>query len=146
MTFLGGGDIKKQKKPRISQVEKTTLSEKRTIDYNIQKLAESLIARDRKKALSIIRSRLNKPFESNTQHFVWKGWERALARQENNALIFQMLNGIEFPAIKKIFHDMKRKKTEILLRDHTQTALAKEYLPTWISLLEIYCNIYQDKQ
>ena len=95
--------------------------------------------------MSIIRSRLSKPFESETQKLVWKGRERALNRQENNALIYQLLNGMEFSIVKKIHQDMRRKKSEILIRDHTQTNLSNNYIATWVSLLEIYCNIRQDK-
>jgi len=148
MTFLGENNIYQLEEKLYVLIYRwnKAMSNTEAIDYAIHKLAKCLIERDRKKALSIIRSRLNKPFDNQAQQFVWKGWERALNRQEDYALIFQMLNGIEFSEIKKIYQDMKRKKSEILLRDHTQIELSKNYLPTWISLLEIYCNICQDKQ
>jgi hypothetical protein len=117
-----------------------------TIDLTIQKLAKSLVTGDRRKALSIIRSQLNEPFDDDYEHLVWKGWERALNRQENNALIYQMLTDIEPKIAKKVHQDLKKKRTEILTRDHTKEELSKYYIKTWISLLEIYCNIIQDKK
>jgi hypothetical protein len=117
---------------------------KASIDLEIQKLAKLLIEGDRKKALSAIRSRLNQPFDNISQQMVWKGWERALNRQENNALIYQMLTEITPKDAKRAHLDLKKKKSEILIRDHTQTDLSKYYLTTWVSLLEIYCNMIQD--
>lgn len=121
------------------------MADKASIDLNIQELAKILIDGDRRKALSIIRSRLNQPFDNMYQQMVWKGWERALNRQENNALIFQMLTEITPKDAKRAHQDLKKKKSEILIRDHTQTDLSKYYLTTWVSLLEIYSNMIQDK-
>ncbi|NHK32256.1 MAG: hypothetical protein FK730_12945 [Asgard group archaeon] len=121
------------------------MANKASIDLEIQKLAKILIDGDRKKALSIIRSRLNQPFDNIYQQMVWKGWERALNRQENNALIYQMLTEITPKDARRAHLDLKKKKSEILIRDHTQTDLSKHYLTTWVSLLEIYCNMIQDE-
>lgn len=121
------------------------MSSGKSIDITIQKLAKHLSDGNRKNSMSVIRSRLSKPFENETIERVWKGWERALNRQETNALIFQLLNGIETSEVKKIYQDMKKKKKELLVRDHAQIDLSKNYIATWVSLLEIYCNICQDK-
>jgi hypothetical protein len=121
------------------------MSAEPAIELVIQKLAKSLHKGDRRKALSIIRDHLKKPFENGYEQLVWKGWERALNRQENNALIFQMLNDLSPKEAKKTHQDLKKKRTEILTRDHTQTDLSKHYISTWVSLLEIYCNLLQDK-
>ncbi len=117
-----------------------------TGDISIRKLAENLSEGNKKGALSTIRSRLNGEFENNYQQLVWEGWKRALERDEPSSLIFQLLNGLEDDQAKITFQDIKKKKQEILIRDHTQTALSKYYITTWISLLDIYCNICQEKQ
>jgi len=117
-----------------------------TGDLSIRKLAENLSEGNKKGALSTIRSRLNGEFENNYQQLVWEGWKRALERDEPSSLIFQLLNGLEDDQAKITFQDIKKKKQEILIRDHTQTALSKYYITTWISLLDIYCNICQEKQ
>ncbi|MHA1210913.1 MAG: hypothetical protein ACTSSH_00495 [Candidatus Heimdallarchaeota archaeon] len=122
------------------------MADKGTVDMQIQKLAKQLTEGNRKGALSTVRSRLNDPFNNSSLRRVWKGWERALYRQENNALIHQLLNGLPYQDAKKAHQDLKRKKTEILTRDHAQTDLSKYFIATWVSLLEIYCNICQDKQ
>jgi len=121
------------------------MADKASIDLTIKELAKTLVEGDRKKALSIIRSRINQPFDNDYQQLVWKGWERGLNRQENNALIHQMLAELSPKDAKKVHQDLRRKKSEILVRDHTQTDLSDYYLSTWISLLEIYCNILHDK-
>ncbi|MFW9922003.1 MAG: hypothetical protein ACFFDW_01815 [Candidatus Thorarchaeota archaeon] len=111
-------------------------------DSEIQELAKSLIEKDRKKALSIIRQRLNASFDVEYEMLVWKGWERALNRQENSALISRLVDGIPEDDAKEIFKDLKRQKTEILIRDHTQTDLSKHYISNWLKLLEYYCSLY----
>ena len=122
------------------------MAAKNSIDVRIQKLAKLLTEGNKKGALSTIRSRLSEPFDNPTQQRVWKGWERALNRQESNALIHQLITGLDYPDAKKAYQDLKRKRSEILIRDHTQTDLSKNYIDTWVDLLEIYCNIRQDKQ
>lgn len=122
------------------------MTAKITGDLSIRKLAENLSEGNKKGALSTIRSRLNGEFENNYQQLVWEGWKRALERDEPSSLIFQLLNGLEDDQAKITFQDIKKKKQEILIRDHTQTALSKYYITTWISLLDIYCNICQEKQ
>ncbi|NHJ47413.1 MAG: hypothetical protein FK733_06480 [Asgard group archaeon] len=121
------------------------MSSEPAIDLVIQKLAKSLFEGDRRKALSIIRSQLNKPFDNGYEQLVWKGWERAINRQEGNALICQMLNQLSPKDAKRAHQDLKKKRTEVLTRDHTQIDLSKHYISTWVSLLEIYCNLLQDK-
>lgn len=122
------------------------MSSKKTSDPVLIKLAENLSKGNKKGALSTIRSRLNNSFANYYQQIVWKGWERALNRDETNALIFQLLNGLAFSEAKKALQDLKKKKTEILIRDHTQTDLSKHYISSWVSLLDIYCDIHQEKQ
>ena len=122
------------------------MSSKQTNDPALIKLAENLSKGNKKGALSAIRSRLNSPFANYYQQIVWKGWERALNRDETNALIFQLLNGLTVSEAKKAHQDLKKKKAEILIRDHTQTDLSKHYISSWVSLLEIYCDIHQEKQ
>ncbi|HUT80141.1 MAG TPA: hypothetical protein VMZ29_02985 [Candidatus Bathyarchaeia archaeon] len=122
------------------------MTEKIANDSNIQKLAKYLIEGNKKDALSLIRSKLSEESDDAPQQLVWKGWERALNRQENNSLIYQLLNGMPLKEAKKAHSDIKRKKTEILVRDYTQTDLSSNYLSLWASLLEIYCNIHKDNQ
>jgi len=117
-----------------------------TSDMSIKKLAENLSEGNKKAALSTIRSRLHGEFEDNYQQLVWEGFKRALERDEPNSLIFQLLNGLDDTEVKITYQDIKKKKHEILIRDHTQTTLSKYYITTWISLLDIYCNICQAKQ
>lgn len=121
------------------------MTAKVTGDTSIRKLAENLSEGNKKGALSTIRSRLNGEFQDNYQQLVWEGWKRALERDEPSSLIFQLLNGLEDDQVKITYQDIKKKKQEILIRDHTQTTLSKFYLTTWISLLDIYCNICQEK-
>ena len=123
-----------------------SLSSKQTKNPALLKLAESLSKGNKKGALSAIRSRLNSPFANYYQQIVWKGWERALNRDETNALIFQLLNGLAINEAKQAHQDLKKKKAEILVRDHTQTDLSQHYISSWVSLLEIYCDIHQEKQ
>ncbi|NPE06704.1 MAG: hypothetical protein GNW80_00340 [Asgard group archaeon] len=115
-------------------------------DSSIRILAENLSEGNKKGALSTIRSRLNGEFQNNYQQLVWEGWKRALEREEPSSLIFQLLNGLDNDQAKISYQDIKKKKNEILIRDHTQTTLSKYYITTWVSLLEIYCNICQEKQ
>ena len=115
-------------------------------DSSIRILAENLSEGNKKGALSTIRSRLNGEFQNNYQQLVWEGWKRALEREEPSSLIFQLLNGLDNYQAKISYQDIKKKKNEILIRDHTQTTLSKYYITTWVSLLEIYCNICQEKQ
>ena len=113
---------------------------------DIHQLANFLFEGDRKKALSHVRSRLSQPFdetESQYQEIVWRGWERALNRQENDSLIVQLLTGLSEEEANINFKDLKKKKTEILIRDHTQTDLSKIYLANWVTLLEHYCSLYK---
>lgn len=113
----------------------------------IKKLAVCLSEGDRKGALSIIRSRLNEPFDESEEEYqmiAWRGWERAINRQESDALVYQMLNGLSAKAADETFKDLKKKKTEILIRDHTQTELSKVYLSSWVTLLEHYCVLCKD--
>jgi len=117
-----------------------------TGDLSIRKLAENLSEGNKKGALSTIRSRLSGEFQDDYQQLVWEGWKRALEREEPSSLIFQLLNGLEDDQAKISYQDIKKKKNEILIRDHTQTTLSKYYITTWVSLLEIYCNICQEKQ
>ena len=122
------------------------MANKKDSSANIQQLASFLFEGDRKKALSHIRNRLNQPFNesvSQYQEIVWRGWERALNRQESDSLIFQLLNGLPEEEANKNFKDMKKKKTEILIRDHTQIDLSKIYLGNWVTLLEYYCTLYK---
>ena len=106
----------------------------------LQILAETLAHRDRKKALSFIRKRLQNSFNSEYEQLAWKGWERALHRQESMSLIFQLVNGMSAKDAKKAFQDLKKKRTEILIRDHTQTELSKQYIHQWVQLLGFYCE------
>ncbi len=122
------------------------MTAKITGDLSIRKLAENLSEGNKKGALSTIRSRLNGEFQDNYQQLVWEGWKRALDREEPSSLIFQLLNGLDDDQAKISYQDIKKKKNEILVRDHTQTTLSKFYITTWVSLLEIYCNICQEKQ
>ena len=122
------------------------MSEKTIIDTKIQNLAKSLLSGDKKAALTNITSRLNEPFEHEFEHLFWRGLERALIREENDALICQLLKGLKCTDAKKIYYDLKKKKSEILIRDHCQTNLSKFYLQNWVSLLEIYCELCLDKQ
>lgn len=122
------------------------MTAKITGDLSIRKLAEDLSEGNKKGALSTIRSRLNGEFQDNYQQLVWEGWKRALDREEPSSLIFQLLNGLDDDQAKISYQDIKKKKNEILVRDHTQTTLSKFYITTWVSLLEIYCNICQEKQ
>ena len=115
-------------------------------DSSIRILAENLSEGNKKGALSTIRSRLNGEFQNNYQQLVWEGWKRALEREEPSSLIFQLLNGLDNYQAKISYQDIKKKKNEILIRDHTQTTLSKYYITTWVSLLEIYCNICKEKQ
>ena len=126
--------------------EKNAVAEKKAGDLSIQKLAENLASGDKKGALSAIRSRLNGEFEDSYQQLVWEGWRRALERDEPSALIFQLLNGLDDDQVSKTYQDMKKKRSEILIRDHTQTDLSNYYIKTWVTLLEIYCNVCQEKQ
>ena len=111
---------------------------KSKIDPEIQKLAEALAKGDRRKALSIVRSRLNKPFTCEFHQHVWSGWERGLNRQEVDSLIVDLLNDLPEKDLKKTFADLKKKRSEILIRDHTQKDLSKFYLDSWVDLLEAY--------
>ncbi|MCE7746199.1 MAG: hypothetical protein GPJ52_13800 [Candidatus Heimdallarchaeota archaeon] len=122
------------------------MTAKITGDLSIRKLAENLSEGNKKGALSTIRSRLSGEFQDDYQQLVWEGWKRALEREEPSSLIFQLLNGLEDDQAKISYQDIKKKKNEILIRDHTQTTLSKYYITTWVSLLEIYCNICQEKQ
>ncbi len=122
------------------------MTTKITGDISIRKLAENLSEGNKKGALSTIRSRLNGEFQDNYQRLVWDGWKRALERDEPSSLIFQLLNGLDDEQARISYQDIKKKKNEILIRDHTQTTLSKYYITTWITLLEIYCNICQEKQ
>ena len=122
------------------------MTTKITSDINIRKLAENLSEGNKKGALSTIRSRLNGEFQDDYQRLVWDGWTRALEREEPSSLIFQLLNGLDDEQARISYQDIKKKKNELLIRDHTQTALSKYYITTWITLLEIYCNICQEKQ
>ncbi len=122
------------------------MSEKKAVSQSIIQLAESLANGDKKGALSVIRSRLSGEFHDNYQQLVWEGWKRALERDEPSALIFQLLNGLDAERVKESYNDMKKMSHEILIRDHTQEDLSKYYLKTWVSLLEIYSNICQEKQ
>jgi len=122
------------------------MTEKIAGDMSIRKLAENLSEGNKKGALSTIRSRLHGEFEDNYQQLVWEGWKRALERDEPNSLIFQLLNGLDDNQVNITYQDIKKKKNEILIRDHTQTTLSKYYISTWVSLLEIYSNICQGKQ
>lgn len=122
------------------------MTTKITSDINIRKLAENLSEGNKKGALSTIRSRLNGEFQDDYQRLVWDGWKRALEREEPSSLIFQLLNGLDDEQARISYQDIKKKRNELLIRDHTQTALSKYYITTWITLLEIYCNICQGKQ
>ena len=122
------------------------MAEKKAGDASMIKLAENLASGNKKGALSAIRSRLHGEFQDKYQQLVWEGWKRALEREEPSALIFQLLDGLDDTHVKKAYQDMKKKRNEILVRDHTQTDLSKFYIKTWVSLLEIYCNICQEKQ
>jgi len=122
------------------------VSEKKAVSPSIVQLAENLVNGNKKGALSIIRSRLNREFKDYYHQLVWEGWKRALEREESSALIFQLLNGLDDELVKKSYLDMKKKSSEILVRDHTQIDLSKYYIKTWVSLLEIYSNIRQEKQ
>lgn len=104
----------------------------------LQTLAETLVHGERKKALSFIRKRLNSTFNSEYEQLVWKGWERALNRKEGMSLIYQLVNGMPAKDVKKAFQDLKKKRSEILIRDHTQTALSKQYISQWVLLLGFY--------
>lgn len=106
----------------------------------LHSLAETLAQGDRKKALSFIRKRLNYSFNNDYEQLVWKGWERALNRQESMSLIYQLVNGMTAKDAKKTFQDLKKKRTEILIRDHTQTELSKHYIHQWVQLLGYYCE------
>ncbi len=117
-----------------------------TDNNDIQTLAKYLAEGNKKDALSLIRSKLASESDDTPQLLVWKGWERALNRQEINSLIYQLLIGMPLKEAKKAHSDLKRKKTEILTRDYTQTDLSTNYLPLWVSLLEIYCNVHKDNQ
>ncbi|NHJ32200.1 MAG: hypothetical protein FK732_05010 [Asgard group archaeon] len=121
------------------------MAEKKAGDASIIKLAENLASGNKKGALSAIRSRLSGEFKDKYQQLVWEGWKRALEREEPNALIFQLLDGLDDAQVNKSYQDMKKKGSEILIRDYTQTNLSKHYIKTWVSLLEIYCNICQEK-
>ncbi|NHJ05286.1 MAG: hypothetical protein EAX90_10710 [Candidatus Heimdallarchaeota archaeon] len=123
------------------------MSNSKVSSDEIKKLATYLSEGDRKGALALIRSRLNEPFdesEGEYQMIVWRGWERAINRQENEALIYQMLNGLSSKAADEAFKDLKKKKTEILIRDHTQIELSKVYLSSWVTLLEHYYALCKD--
>jgi len=104
----------------------------------LQILAKSLAEGDRKNSLSIIRKRLSSDFSNEYEMLVWKGWERALHRQESMSLIYQILNGMSAKEAKQALKDLKKKRTEILIRDHTQTELSKQYLHYWVQLLDLY--------
>ncbi len=105
---------------------------------DLQTLAKTLVSKDRKKALSFIRKRLNKTFNNEYEHLVWKGWERALNRKESMSLIYKLVNGMTAKDAKKAFQDLKKKRSEILIRDHTQIELSKQYIHQWVQLLGFY--------
>lgn len=106
------------------------MTAKITGDLSIRKLAENLSEGNKKGALSTIRSRLSGEFQDDYQQLVWEGWKRALEREEPSSLIFQLLNGLEDDQAKISYQDIKKKKNEILIRDHTQTTLSKYYITT----------------
>ncbi|HUU79073.1 MAG TPA: hypothetical protein VMX55_12065 [candidate division Zixibacteria bacterium] len=123
------------------------MSNSKVSSDDIKKLATYLSNGDRKGALSLIRSRLNEPIDESEGEYeiiVWRGWERAINRQENEALVYQMLNGLSSKVADEAFKDLRKKKTEILIRDHTQTELSKVYLSSWVTLLEHYCALCKD--
>ena len=115
------------------------MSSKDATNAAIEKLAKALIAGKKKESISVIRNMISSTSENAYLNGVWKGMERALQREESDALIFQMLTGLPKKDATKTFQDLKKKKSEILVRDHTQKDLSKFYIQTWVKLLEFYC-------
>lgn len=113
-------------------------------EAELQQLAQYLIDGDRKNALSFVRKRLSDPFDDEYQMLLWNGWERALNRQEAEALIVQLLNGMATEDAKKAHKDLRKKRTELLIRDHTQTELSKKYIGEWAKLLDFYCELCEE--
>ncbi|MBD3191961.1 MAG: hypothetical protein GF308_15035 [Candidatus Heimdallarchaeota archaeon] len=111
-----------------------------------EQLAEALMAGKQGAALSIVRSRLNDSFTHEFQKYVWEGWERALRRNEPDALIVDLLNGLPAKKAKEFHKDLKKKRSEILIRDHTKKALSNYYLESWVSLLDAYCSLSSSKK
>jgi hypothetical protein len=106
----------------------------------LEQLAKKLLAGDRKGSISVIRNLASSTDGENAYLTgVWKGMERGLQRKENDSLIFQLLTGLPKKEATKNFQDLKKKKSEILVRDHTQKDLSKFYIQTWVTLLEFYC-------
>ena len=112
---------------------------KSDVEAKIKELAKALHAQNRKTALSVIRSRLNDSFNDEQHQNVWKGWERAIQRQENGSLIIDLFNGLPKKDALKHQKELKQKQKEVLIRDHAQTELSKSYLATWVDLLSEYC-------
>jgi hypothetical protein len=108
----------------------------------LEELAKKLLAGDQKGSLSIIRNMISSTIENDYLNGVWKGMERGLQRQESDSLIYQLISGISKKDATQNYQDMKKKKTEILIRDHTQKDLSKYYIQTWATLLEFYCENY----
>ncbi|MHA1124589.1 MAG: hypothetical protein ACTSO7_05060 [Candidatus Heimdallarchaeota archaeon] len=123
------------------------MSSKEETRKAIEQLAKKLIAGDQKGSVSIIRSMANSVSENAYLTGVWRGMERGLQRQETDSLIHQLISGLSKKDATRNYRDMKKKKTEILVRDHTQKDLSKYYLQTWVTLLEFYCtNCPADKK
>jgi len=106
----------------------------------LEQLAKKLLAGDRKGAVSIIRNIASSTGENAYLTGVWKGMERGLQRKENDSLIFQLLAGLPKKEAIKNYQDLKKKRSEILVRDHTQKDLSRFYIQTWVTLLEFYCT------
>jgi len=115
------------------------MSSKEETRKALEQLAKKLIAGDQKGSVSIIRKMASSVSENAYLTGVWKGMERGLQRQETDSLIHQLLSGLSKKDATRNYQDLKKKKTEILVRDHTQKDLSKFYIQTWVTLLEFYC-------
>ena len=123
------------------------MSSKEETRKALEQLAKKLIAGDQKGSVSIIRKMANSVSENAYLTGVWRGMERGLQRQETDSLIHQLLSGLSKKDATRNYQDLKKKKTEILVRDHTQKDLSKFYIQTWVTLLEFYCaNCPEDKK
>ena len=119
------------------------MSSKDATNAEIEKLAKQLVAGNKKESIAIIRN-IASSTDNAYLNGVWKGMERGLQREESDSLIFQLLRGMSKKDATKIFQDLKKKKSEILVRDHTQQDLSKYYIHTWAKLLEFYCENCKD--
>lgn len=118
------------------------MSSKEDSTKALEELAKKLLAGDQKGSISIIRNMISSTTENAYLNGVWKGMERGLQRQESDSLIYQLMSGISKKNANQNYQDMKKKKTEILIRDHTQKDLSKYYIQTWATLLQFYCENY----